>query len=226
MTKARNRQRKRQGGRRRGGQVKMLMAVGVATLTAIAALILLTGKDDAQPANASLLITDDSWQITSEGATVTVVEFLDFECEACRAAHPVVQQILQDYEGRISYVVRYFSNHTNSVLAAKAAEAAGEQGKYWEMYNKLFETQGQWGEKKEPQTQAFLRYAQELGLDLEAFRTSLASNAYVGKINRDKQDGIDAGVNATPTFFINGKKEVGALTYEAFEKRIEAELGN
>lgn len=217
--------------RQNNGPIIGLLVLGGLTVAAIIGLFLLidSGGGDstvAPPVDASMLVTTDAWQTGDGNEPVTVVEFLDLECEACRAAHPVVQQIIADYEGQINYVVRNFPNHNNSVLAARAAEAAGEQGKYWEMFNKLFEAQPEWGEKEEPQTEAFISYAAELGLDMDAFMQSLNSGDYIEKIEQDREDGIAAGVNATPTFFINGERQVGVMDYETFAAKINEALAN
>ncbi len=176
------------------------------------------------PENMDKLVREDSQKITSSTASVTLVEFTDFECEACRAAYPIVKKILSEYEGKITFVLRNFPLHGNSVLAAKSAEAAGEQGKFWEMNNLLFENQTAWGEKQTPQTELFTQYAQTLGLDMEKFSASLSSDAYKEKINRDKNDGIALGVKGTPTFFLNGKIISGVPSYEKLKEKIEGEL--
>lgn len=212
--------------RQNSGPIIGLLVVGALTVVGILGLFVLldsdSGDSDTTPAvDASLLVTEDAWQTGDGTEPVTVVEFLDFECEACRAAHPVVQQIREDYADEINYVVRQFPNHNNSVLAAKAAEAAGEQGMYWEMYDKLFETQSEWGEQQDSQAAAFISYAAELGLDVDAFTQSLNSDDYVQKIEQDRADAIAAGVDATPTFFINGERQVGVMDYETFAGKIE-----
>lgn len=215
----------------RGGnsQAKAVLAIGTVFLVIVAGVYFVTrddGGDDGStpPVAEAALVTEDSWKITSDGARVTIVEFLDFECEACRAAHPAVQEILQKYQGQVTYVVRNFPNHNNSVLAIKAAEAAGEQGKYWEMYNILFERQLEWGEKQESQAEAFLSYAQELDLDMAAFRASFESDKYLDAIAAEKQAALALGVEATPTFFFNGTKVVGVLSVRAMSERIDALL--
>jgi protein-disulfide isomerase len=172
----------------------------------------------------SLLVREDSPARGPADAPVTLVEFLDPECEACRAAYPVVEQILEDYDGQIYYVVRYFPNHANSVLAVAATEAAGEQGKYWEMQELLFATQPTWGEKQTPQTELFISYAQQLGLDIEQFKASLQNPSHPAKAQRDNQDAQTLNVRGTPTFFVNGEVVYGmdersmrALIDEAIE---------
>lgn len=195
-----------------------------------AALPTPTGTQGASPratttAGAPALVAPDSATIAAPGATVIVVEFLDFECEACGAAFPVVKRILAEYEGRITYAVRDFPGHVNSVLAASAAYAAGEQGRYWEMYDKLFEEQASWAERQDSQAAVFVRFAEELGLDMPRFTEALASGRYVERIRRDFEAGRDLGVDGTPTFFINGQKFVGVPAFDDFQRIIDEALG-
>jgi protein-disulfide isomerase len=167
------------------------------------------------------LVEPDSPTITAPGAPVTIVEFLDFECEACGAEFPIVKRILAEYEGRVTYVVRDFPNHNNSVLAASAAYAAGEQDKYWQMYDLLFGRQTSWAERQASQADVFLGFAQELGLDMTTFRADFERGRYLDRIRRDFEAAQTLGVDATPTFFINGEKIVGVLSYEEFKRLID-----
>ncbi len=219
------------------GEAKILIGVSIVTIVmVIGAALLLGGVSSRNTTTEEKVILtseqqkslakEDSQKITVPNAKVTIVEFIDYECEACGAAHPIVKQILEEYKGKVNFVVRNFPNHNNSVLAANIVEAAGEQGKYWEMHNKLLESQQEWGEKKEPQTELFLKYAQELNLDIDKVRASLESNKFTTKINKDKEEGIAIGVNATPTFFINGEMQVGGLPYDEFKQKIEEKLRN
>ena len=162
----------------------------------------------------SRLVRPDSAALGPANAPVTLVEFLDPECESCRAFNPVIKQILKEYEGRLRLVVRYMPLHPNSRLAAAFTEAAGEQGKYWEMQEILFRQQPEWGERhgqpapapQETPTVLFERYAAEIGLDLEKVKKSVAQNQFAAKIERDLQDGQSLGVSRTPTFFVNGRR--------------------
>lgn len=215
------------------GEAKALISIGVVTVLLLVGAVYFLSKSpgpadpnagSTTPVEQSKLIKDDSYKISTDSAKVTIVEFLDFECEACGAAHPILKKVLEEYKGKVNFVVRNFPNHDNSVLAANAAESAGEQGKFWEMHDKLFENQKTWGEKKVPQTEEFMKYATELGLDMNKFKEVLESNKYVEKINKDKQEGMSIGVDATPTFFINGMKEVGVLPYDQWKEKIDAEL--
>jgi protein-disulfide isomerase len=138
---------------------------------------------------------------------------------------------MSEYQGKVKFVWRYFPlpGHKNSVIATQAAEAAGEQGKFWEMNDKLFENQHLWGnEQNLPSEQdanaMFVQYAQEIGLNTEQFRQAIESKKFTDKIQRDQRDGQALGVNSTPTFFLNGKKSPGIPTYQQLKQMIEAEL--
>lgn len=185
--------------------------------------IAMPGSPPVSPAASASpeLVAADSPVIGSAEAPVTVVEFLDFECEACGAAFPIVKQMLSEYEGRVRYVVRDFPGHNNSVLAASAAYAAGEQGKYWEMYDLLFERQTEWGERQESQLPLFVEFAEELDLDAATFQSDLESGQYLDRLRRDFEQGRALGVDATPTFFINGDKFVGVPSYEELTRLID-----
>ncbi len=182
-----------------------------------------SGNIAASAAVDERLIRTDSPTLGPKNAEVTLVEFLDPECESCRAFYPDVKRILKEYEGRIRFVVRYMTFHSNSVLAAQATEAAGTQGKYWEMQEMLFAKQSEWGHSSEPQRAFMIKYAQEIGLDLEKFSASLTNLLVLQKIERDKQDGTALGVTGTPTFFVNGKK-LESLSYDDLKAQIDTQL--
>jgi protein-disulfide isomerase len=195
-------------------ELTILLGLGAVIILIIAATLALYNRSQENAGQLSAtdqsrLIREDSPTRGPADAPVTLVEFLDPECEACRAAYPVVEQILEDYEGQIYYVVRYIPNHANSALAVAATEAAGEQGKYWEMQALLFATQPTWGEKQTAQTELFISYAQQLGLDTEQFKASLQNPAYTAKAQRDDQDAKALNVRGTPTFFVNGETVYG-----------------
>jgi protein-disulfide isomerase len=182
------------------------------------------------------LVRPDSPTLGPADAPVTLVEFLDPECESCGAFSPVVKKILKDYDGKVRLVVRYMPFHPNSVPAATVTEAAGEQGKYWEMQEMLFRRQSEWGEihghgghaapppvRREPPAVLFERYAAELGLDVERVRAALAERRYAAKVERDRRDGQSLGVNKTPTFFVNGR-QLARFSQQDLRALIEEEL--
>ncbi|HEY1041272.1 MAG TPA: thioredoxin domain-containing protein [Candidatus Paceibacterota bacterium] len=147
---------------------------------------------------------------------VTLVEFADFECPACAYAHPMTKKIMKDYADKITLVYRNFPLHINSNLAIYAAEAAGEQGKFWEMHDRLFEGQQSWtGKPTKEVKEIFGQYATEIGLDVTKFKDVMDSKKYDNLIESDKKDGNTAGVGGTPTFFLNGKRLEGGVPTEA-----------
>lgn len=210
-------------------EARILLLLGLPILVIVIAAAVVYNSNQRVDSNSisplpeTQLIRQDSPTIGSIDAPVTIVEFLDPECESCRAAYPFVKQLLEKYDERIRLVVRYFPLHNNSVLAATATEAAGAQGKYWEMQELLFNRQQEWGEQQTPQTDRFVSYATELGLNIEQFTSNLQNQDYLAKIERDRADGEALGVTGTPTFFINGR-QVQELSADAIVAMIEAEL--
>jgi protein-disulfide isomerase len=186
----------------------------------------------APDATTKILVRPDSASLGPEDAKVTVVEFLDPECESCAAVAPQVKALLKEYEGRVRFVARYMPLHRNAKLAAQYTEAAGEQGKYWEFQEKLFAMQGEWGEKHGPTAHAaptapvstlFEKYGKELGLDPQKLNAAAGNPEYAKKADRDLNDGRALGVRATPTFFVNGRK-LARLSMSDLKALIDEEL--
>lgn len=159
--------------------------------------------EGAAPSGGPMLVRADSPTLGSADAPVTLVEFLDPECEACRAFYPIVKELLAEYPDELRLVVRYVPGHANSALAVIALEAAAAQDRYWEMLDALFETQPEWGERGTPQTAAFIELAASLGLDVDSF-TAAMERADITTLERDLGDVRAFGIRATPTFFIDG----------------------
>jgi protein-disulfide isomerase len=144
--------------------------------------------------------------IGPETAKVTVVEYGDYECPYCGAAHPVTKALQQALGDELRFAYRHFplsQIHPHSYQAAEAAEAAGAQDRFWEMHDMLFENQ------RRLSTQDLLAYAGALGLELEPFAADLAEHRHAPKIREDFLSGVRSGVNGTPTFFINGVRHDG-----------------
>ena len=223
---------KRRSKRGLSNEAKVLLAIGIALAFGAVAFLVLNGPSSSssssaqsgKPQDTAILVREDSYRQGPPDAKVTLVEFLDPECEACGAMYPVVERIRKEYGDRIRFVIRYFPLHGNSVLAVKAMEAAGRQGKYEAMYSTLFEKQSEWGEQSEPQTQLILGYARSIGLDMEQFQRDLNDTTFEGKANRDKADGIAVGVKGTPTFFVNGTLAGSVMPYEQLKSKIDAAL--
>lgn len=148
--------------------------------------------------------------IGNTDAKVTIIEYGDFQCPGCASAAPVLKQIADKYQDDVLFIFRNFplsTIHPNARAAAAAAEAAGLQGKYWEMHEKLFSTQGEWGSLGGAQrTDMFAVYARELGIDSDKLTEDLGSSDISAKINYDSAIGKKIGVSGTPAIYINGEK--------------------
>lgn len=153
---------------------------------------------------------------------VTIVEFSDFQCSYCAKVLPTVKQALDEYKTEAKLVFRHFPLihfHKDAFKAALAAEAAKQQGKFWEMHDKIFENQGNIKEGD------LLKYAEELKLDMDAFKKTMNSQETKEIVERDMELGKEFGILATPSFFINGKMFFGNKPIEVFREAIDDALG-
>jgi len=153
-------------------------------------------------------------------APVTIVEFSDFECPFCSRVLPTLKQIEEEYKGKVRIAFKHqpLPFHANAKPAAAASMAAHEQGKFWEMHDKLF------ANARALDRASLEKYAQELGLDMGKFKAALDSNKYAAQIDADSAEGMRVGANGTPTFFINGRTVVGAQPFDNFKRVIDEEL--
>jgi protein-disulfide isomerase len=220
-------------------EIKILgVIVTLVVIGAVVGTFLYNGSSEEETVNNKPLVADealvrsDSPTLGAKDAKVTVVEFLDPECEACAAFHPIMKKVLKDYDGKVRLVVRYMPLHPNSLSAATFTEAAGEQGKYWEAQELLFKKQPEWGTKHgpaaanapKPDINALFRgYAEELKLNTDQMNAVFAANKYAEKLARDKKDGESLGVRQTPTIYVNSRK-LQRLSEPAFTYLIEEEL--
>lgn len=164
---------------------------------------------------------------TTPAPKVTVVEFGDYQCPACGYAHPIVKEAVQKYKDNqnFTFIFRNFplAQHGNALTSARAAEAAALQGKFWEMHGMIYEHQADWENVRDPYS-IFEGYAKTLGLTLSKFKTDYESTAVGNTISADQKDGEKAGVTATPTFYVNGKKMEGVPTLADLTKAIDTAL--
>ncbi|MEW5854180.1 MAG: thioredoxin domain-containing protein [Myxococcota bacterium] len=153
-------------------------------------------------------------------APITIVEFSDFQCPFCSRVGPTLKQIEDTYKGKVRIAFKHnpLPFHQDAPLASKAALAAGEQGKFWEMHDKLFANQ------KALKRENLVSYAKEIGLDMGKFEKDLDNPKYDEVIKKDMAEGAANGASGTPTFFINGRQLVGAQPFDAFKNLIEEEL--
>lgn len=137
---------------------------------------------------------------------ITIVEFSDFECPACRNSLSLVKQVLDQYGENIRFIYRHLpleSIHKNARAAAMASEYAADQGKFWDYHDLLFEKQDEWAGERDPKP-FFRQYAEEVGLDMTNFDAAFDNSEYKDRIDVDQRDGYALGVQATPTFYVDG----------------------
>jgi protein-disulfide isomerase len=160
---------------------------------------------------------DDDPSVGPANAPVTIVEFSDFQCPYCKLSVPLIKEILAKYPGKVKVVYRDYPgpNHPHAQQAAEAAQCAGDQGKFWEYHDSLFDRQAPgtgWN---------FTELAKESGLNQDAFATCLNTGRYREEVAKDLHDGFKLGVTSTPTFFINGRPLVGARPLAEFQAVID-----
>lgn len=200
-------------------------------IVAMIGIFIVTKKDDAP----KVTIEGDPRKVSkidhvkgTKDAPVTLIEYADFQCPGCASYYPILKSLEQTYEGKVRFVFRHFpltQIHPNAFAAARAAEAAGKQGKFFEMHDKLFETQQIWGQTTTNQQSLFEGYAKELGLDTVKFKADYVSGETADRINLDVSTGQETfGVNSTPTFILNGEKISNPKDVDSFKKLIDAEL--
>lgn len=159
-------------------------------------------------------------------ATVTLLEYSDFQCPACSQFQPVVAEILAAYGDQIRFEYKHFplsQLHPLAESAARAAEAAGQQGKFFEFHDKLFENQKTWSASPNP-AGFFAQYAEELGLDMDVFTKQQRSTILRDKVKSEFEEARGLGLTGTPSFFLNGQR-MQIETYEDFKMQIEVALG-
>ncbi len=163
-------------------------------------------------------ITDPS--LGPEDAKVTIVEYSDFECPFCQRVQETIKQVIEEYKGQVRLVFKNYplSFHKNAVIAAEAGECANEQGKFWEMHDKMFANRLSLEEKD------LKKYAKDIGLNEAQFNQCLDSGKYKSAIDKDVVDGNKRGFSGVPAFFINGRLLSGAQPIEEFRKIIDEEL--
>lgn len=171
-----------------------------------------TNTNTATPSPGTLPLGAEPPHIRGNAnARVTLEEFADFQCGSCGAYHPELKKIESEYGDRLRVIFRerpLVPTHEHALVAAQAAEAAGLQGRFWEMHDKLFENQKLWSEAKDV-VPIFVDYARQIGLDSDRFMRDLSGEVVAQRIFQDGKRSHALGVTATPTFFINGKEAKG-----------------
>lgn len=172
-------------------------------------------------------VTAADWTFGNKNAKVTLIEYGDFQCPACAAYHPIVKQLVNEYKDRVLFVARHFplSQHLFALPSAYAAEAAGAQGKFWEMYDLIYENQKAWLASPNAISQ-YESYAATLDLDLNKYKNDAVSKVIKDKVAKDLAGGISAKIDHTPTFFINLKQIPNPQSYDEFRTKLDQALAD
>lgn len=213
-------------------ETKILSAILIfsAILLIGAVALLSTGQKTPTSENPDQIVYNIDYstgeKIGTDSAKVKLVEYADFQCPACKSFEPVLKQILAENKDGVQFVYKYFPLplHLNSRTSANFAIYAATEGKFWETHNKLFDTQEEWAELKNPKDY-FLKMGRDLELDEQKLKEALEKNTYYPVMNKTFEEGQNLGVNSTPTLFLNGKK-MNFQTYEELKQSIKQALGN
>lgn len=186
--------------------VTLIMVLGIAFMFSGST----TPTGDTNPVAESVLVPENAiTKGATESAQVTVVEFSDFQCPACRAAQPLVEQLVAEYGDSVKVVFRHYplySIHPNAEAAAVFAQAAHEQDAFWKVHDVLFQTQSEWSDISDSDAlrTTFLSYAEDLELDIVRLEEKMSDQAVLDAVRRDVSDGNTANVAGTPSFYVNG----------------------
>lgn len=194
----------------------IFIAITLGLLVGVGAMLSQFGANNDKPIAD---IAGDKKHAQGSGQVI-VVEFSDFQCPACLAVQQPLKEILKKYEGKVEFVYRYFpltTIHKNAQLSAQAAEAAGTQGKFWEMHDKLFATQSIWQGIADPKD-TYIGYAKELGLEEIKFVADLESQITKDAVSVDILAATRYAITGTPTFYVNGFK----TEFDKLDAKIES----
>ncbi|MBI2338105.1 thioredoxin domain-containing protein [Candidatus Daviesbacteria bacterium] len=196
-------------------ETKILGAILVLTAVILFGGIFFLSKFSANSSSVEEKIVQIDYskgqKIGSDSAKVKLVEFSDFQCPACAQAEPFVKQLKSVYPDQVQLIYRHFPlpQHPFGKQAANWAEAAGAQGKFWEMHSKLFETQAEWSNLPDNEVdEFFLGLVKQLELDENKIKQDVEGNTFKSRIDDDVAEGQRLGVDSTPTFYINGRKVI------------------
>ena len=187
------------------------------------------GQIVQKPDSGKITINDSDQIRGDKNATITLVEYSDFQCPFCKNFQPTMLRVMDEYKSKARWVYRHFplSFHQNAQKSAEASECAGEQGKFWEYSDKLFENSQ--GDGTGLNTEDLKKYAKELGLDAIKFNSCLDNSKYAEKVKNDMASGQAVGIDGTPTTILidsdgNSQLIYGALPYEQIKAKIDAVL--
>jgi len=187
-------------------------------------IFLLVNSSGNGVADANIRPVDETdWVKGNAESAVTLIEYSDFQCPACRTYFPIVKQINEEFGDQIRFVYRHFpliQVHPNAAFAARAANAAGNQGKFWEMHDILFENQPAWSGSPNV-AEMMIGYAAILELDTDKFQEDLSSESAKASVQNSYAEATSAGINSTPTFILDGEKIQNPRGIEEFRTLIQ-----
>lgn len=202
--------------------ISLLMIVGIALMFSDSG----SDTDITEVVSQTELISESPHvRGATESAQVTIVEFSDFQCPACRDSQPFVDQVLAQYPNDVQLIYRHFpldSIHPNARTAAAAAEAAAEEGKFWEMHDLLFINQTEWERiaSRDELNNVFAEYASQIQIDKNVFLEKIESNQVKEAVQEDSAAAARLGLNSTPTFFVNGQRTPAPQLMTAVESLV------
>jgi protein-disulfide isomerase len=204
---------------------RFLIIMGIIVVAFLGIFFLGNTKKDTQSTETVGTVSNHS--IGNNAKNVELLVYGDFECPACGQFSVIEKQVVDTYQNDIKFTFRHFpidTIHPNARAAARAAEAAGAQGKFFEMHDLLYQTQSQWSSQVTTNPQSiFEEYAKQLELDIDKFKVDYAAESTNSTINADKNEGNSKGVSGTPTYYVNGQKVDNSqlTTVEGFSKVIQ-----
>jgi protein-disulfide isomerase len=203
---------------------KQFLAIIAVVIVVLIGIFAFTGNKSSSGSKSSGGSGTPTNHVEGQGKSgVTLVEYGDYECPYCEQYYPIVKQVQAEFNDQITFQFRNFpltSIHQNAFAGARAAEAASLQGKFWQMHDTLYDNQDQWAQSSDP-TKFFNQYAQQLGLNVAQFQKDYASTKVNDVINADLAAGNKLGVDATPTFYLDGKQINVTASASSFESQIK-----
>lgn len=215
-----------------------LLIMGITVAAMIGLFLIFGGKESSKTTfeGDPFTIAENENEIGPVDAKVTIIEYGDFECPACLQSFPFVSQFKEEYKDRVRFVFRHFplsqlnpQLHPNAFIAHRAAQAAANQGKFWEMHDQLYQSQNQWARTSSNLDVAaagklFETFAEQLELNMDQYRTDVSSEATNDFIKLQLASGSELDVTGTPSFFINGEKidsPQNEESYAAFTAKVD-----
>lgn len=195
--------------------------VGIVTISIVIGAVYLSTNPETETSTSSIPeITQEDWVKGNTDSEIVFVEYGDFQCPACASYFPIIHQLQENFSDSVKFVYRHYPLrriHAQADLAARASEAAGNQGKFWEMHDMLYQKQKEWSGEGSAKD-IFITYAEDIGLDAEQFQNDIDSKEVSDRVRDDERGGFNGGIQGTPTFFLNGEKIQNPRNYEEFRK--------